>query len=61
MKKSRDDYLTVLLIAVTAIYMLIALAFPMYAILSKGLQNNIKKNNSISISLQPAALKVINK
>ena len=39
MKKSRDDYLTILLIAVTAIYMLIALAFPMYAILSKGLQN----------------------
>ena len=39
MKKSKDDYLTILLIAVTAIYMLIALAFPMYAILSKGLQN----------------------
>jgi len=39
MKKSRDDYLTILLISVTAIYMLIALAFPMYAILSKGLQN----------------------
>ena len=39
MKKSRDDYLTILLITVTAIYMLIALAFPMYAILSKGLQN----------------------
>ena len=39
MKKSRDDYLTILLITVTAIYMLIALAFPMYGILSKGLQN----------------------
>ena len=39
MKKSKDDYLTILLITVTAIYMLIALAFPMYAILSKGLQN----------------------
>ena len=39
MKKSRDDYLTILFISVTAIYMLIALAFPMYAILSKGLQN----------------------
>jgi len=39
MKKSRDNYLTILLISVTAIYMLIALAFPMYAILSKGLQN----------------------
>ncbi|GIS66407.1 MAG: hypothetical protein CM1200mP5_1910 [Candidatus Pelagibacterales bacterium] len=38
MKKSRDDYLTILLIAVTAIYMFIALAFPMYAILSKGLK-----------------------
>jgi len=39
MKKSKDDYLTILFISVTAIYMLIALAFPMYAILSKGLQN----------------------
>ena len=39
MKKSRDDYLTILFISITALYMCVALAFPMYAILSKGLQN----------------------
>ena len=58
MKKSRDDYLTILLIAVTAIYMLIALAFPMYAILSKGLQNKdgefIGFENYISYFESPA-------
>ena len=39
MKKSRDDYLTILFISITALYMCVALAFPMYAILSKGLQD----------------------
>jgi len=58
MKKSKDDYLTILFISVTAIYMLIALAFPMYAILSKGLQNKdgvfIGFENYISYFESPA-------
>ena len=39
MKKSRDDYLTIFFISIIGIYILIALAFPMYAILSKSVEN----------------------
>ena len=40
MKKSRDDYLTLFFISIIGIYIFIALAFPMYAILSKSFENN---------------------
>ena len=39
MKKSRDDYLTLFFISIIGIYIFIALAFPMYAILSKSFEN----------------------
>jgi len=39
MKKSRDDYLTLFFISLIGIYILISLAFPMYAILSKSFEN----------------------
>ncbi len=39
MKKSRDDYLTIFFISIIGIYIFIALAFPMYAILSKSVEN----------------------
>ena len=39
MKKSRDDYLTLFFISIIGFYIFIALAFPMYAILSKSFEN----------------------
>ena len=39
MKKSRDDYLTLFFISIIGFYILISLAFPMYAILSKSFEN----------------------
>ena len=39
MKKSKDDYLTIFFISIIGIYIFIALAFPMYAILSKSVEN----------------------
>ena len=39
MKKSRDDYLTLFFISLIGIYILISLAFPMYAISSKSFEN----------------------
>ena len=39
MKKSRDDYLTIFFIAIAATYILATLALPMYAILSKSIEN----------------------
>ena len=39
MKKSRDDYLTLFFISMIGFYIFIALAFPMYAILSKSFEN----------------------
>ena len=39
MKKSKDDYLIIFFISIIGIYILIALAFPMYAILSKSVEN----------------------
>ena len=39
MKKSRDDYLTLFFISIIGTYIFIALAFPMYAILSKSFEN----------------------
>ena len=39
MKKSKDDYLTIFFISIIGIYIFIALAFPMYAIFSKSVEN----------------------
>ena len=39
MKKSRDDYLTIFFIGIAALYILASLALPMYAILSKSIEN----------------------
>ena len=39
MKKSKDDYLTVFFIGIAATYILVSLALPMYAILSKSIEN----------------------
>jgi len=39
MRKSRDDYLTIFFIGIAALYILASLALPMYAILSKSIEN----------------------
>ena len=50
MKKSKDDYLTIFFISIIGIYIFIALAFPMYAILSKSVENK----DGIFIGFEPA-------
>ena len=41
MKKSRDDYLTLFFISIIGFYIFIALAFPMYSILSKSFEEKV--------------------